>query len=157
MKANAFAAAFLMPPEGIAEFFEEMGISRRSKIGVEEVMHVQKYFGVSYSAMLYRLQNLGWLDEKEREHLMDYKPTQVARRLGYDVEIREEIQLPFPLKFVHLAVEAHKKGKISLGKLAELLKFSRQDTVDLLRSLDIPLKLGVESQEELIEEAKNAQ
>lgn len=142
MRANAFAAAFLMPEDGIIEFFQEIGISRRSKIGAEEAIHIQKYFGVSYLAMLYRLQNLRWVSEEERKHLMDYKPTQVARQLGYDVEGEKEIEIPFPLRFVRLVIEAYKKDEISLGKLSELLKFPRQDTIDLLKSLEIPLRLG---------------
>lgn len=155
IRANAFAAAFLMPADGVEEHLREMGLSKRSTLTPEGVVLTQHYFGVSYLAMLYRLQNLGWLTEKAREGLQFFKPTEVARRLGLKIEPEEE-ELPVPLRFLRLALEAYRAGKISLGKLAELLHMSRQESGELLKSLHIPLRLGAEDKEELKKEQASA-
>lgn len=83
------------------------------------------------------------------------KPTALARRLGLTTEQGEE-EHPFPLRFLCLALEAYRKEEISLGKFAALLHMSRQEETEVLKSLGIPLNLGVESKEELTRELKSA-
>lgn len=155
IRANAFAANFLMPADGINEYLRELGGTKRSPLGVDRVVRLQRYFRVSYAAMLYRLKNLGWISDEEMEKLKVYKPTKIAKELGLDMGKAEEV-LPLPLRFIQLAIEAYKKEKISLGKLAELLNLTRDQTVGLLKSLEIPLKLGPETKEELLEEIAGA-
>lgn len=155
VRANAFAAAFLMPEDGVEEYLWELGLTKRSPLGPKDVVLAQHYFGVSYLAMLYRLQNLGWLTEEDRNRLQTFQPTALACRLGLTIEHREE-ELPFPLRFLRLALEAYRKEEISLGKFAALLHISRQEAAEILKSLGIPLNLGIESKEELKRELKSA-
>lgn len=155
IRANAFAAAFLMPEEGVEEYLRELGLTRRSALGPEDVVLAQHYFGVSYLAMLYRLQNLGWLTEEARERLQAFRPTEVASRLGLAIE-REEEEPPFPLRFLRLALEAYRAGKISLGKFANILRITRQEAIEVLKSLRIPLRLGAEDKEALKRERASA-
>ncbi len=91
-RANAFAAAFLMPPDGIAERLMDLGkgnLSRqtgatfdvandvmvkaggRARPGSGTITHTDvatlaQHFGVSYEAMAWRLQNLGHISPGER-------------------------------------------------------------------------------------------
>ncbi len=91
-RANAFAAAFLMPPDGIAERLMDLGkgsLSRQTgaifdvssgvmveakararpgsgKITHADVATLARHFGVSYEAMAWRLQSLGHISPGER-------------------------------------------------------------------------------------------
>ncbi|MBI3014629.1 MAG: UPF0175 family protein [Candidatus Tectomicrobia bacterium] len=104
--------------------------------------------------MLYLLQNLGWITKKDRERLQAFKPSEIASRLGLEID-REEEGPPVPLQFVRLALEAYRGGKISLGKFANMLRMSRQEAMGLLKSLNIPLRLGTEDKEALKREQES--
>jgi len=56
---------------------------------------------------------------------------------------------------VKVAVERYKKGKISLGKAADIAGFSIEEMKELLRGQGIPLVWG-EDVKEIIEDAENA-
>ncbi|HSW85979.1 MAG TPA: XRE family transcriptional regulator [Rhabdochlamydiaceae bacterium] len=96
-RANAFAAAFLMPEEGIAEIMqsfnkghasrtsfaiydastqgaietEERQFARNQKLSPQDVAFIAYRFGVSYQAAVYRLHSLRYLSQKEREKLLE--------------------------------------------------------------------------------------
>jgi Zn-dependent peptidase ImmA (M78 family)/transcriptional regulator with XRE-family HTH domain len=94
VRANSFAAAFLMPESGIREFLSGVGKSRdiptlqevydeeggavraqrrgpAQPMGLQfyDVAHLAFYFGVSYEAALWRLKALQIISEEERENL----------------------------------------------------------------------------------------
>lgn len=96
IRANTFAAAFLMPKVGVDEFLESINKQSNSsreeryiydpateeeikaeirpslmsrKITYQDVADLAYRFGVSYEAALYRLCNLKHLDKKELENL----------------------------------------------------------------------------------------
>jgi Zn-dependent peptidase ImmA (M78 family)/transcriptional regulator with XRE-family HTH domain len=99
-RANAFAAAFLLPKEAIAEMVQSLGkgLSSRSNLTIFDVacdgvieaedrqnMSMQKltfqdialiahHFGVSYQATVYRLHSLRYLSQNEREVLLSAEP-----------------------------------------------------------------------------------
>ena len=159
IRANAFAAAFLMPEKGINSFFEEAGMQKGDKITPEDVIYSQKHFGVSYQAMLYRLQNLGWIGENDRKKLSSYSPSALAKSLGIQGEEKKDYKA-LPDRYFHLAIKAYEREDISLGKLVELLKplkeFKRSEIIDLLQELDIEVRIGPEDEDEIIEEFENA-
>jgi len=93
-RANAFAAAFLMPEAGIRSFLASLdkGLPSRQThllydlgetgveasvrnvpgsqtIGYQDVASVARYFGVSYQATVYRLHALNIINSTERESL----------------------------------------------------------------------------------------
>jgi Zn-dependent peptidase ImmA (M78 family)/transcriptional regulator with XRE-family HTH domain len=105
-RANAFAAAFLMPADGVRWFFEEVlekgGPSRRyrvtfsaaggepseseerptpgsQQITYQDVVTFAHHFGVSYPAAVYRLSDLGFLNSEEKASL--FLKAELARRL----------------------------------------------------------------------------
>lgn len=99
-RANAFAAAFLMPAEGVRwflELLEKGGPSRRQRITYtstgdepveaeerpapgsqqityQDVVTLAHHFGVSYPAATYRLSDLGYLSVQEKEGLLQRAP-----------------------------------------------------------------------------------
>ncbi|MEI6242088.1 MAG: XRE family transcriptional regulator [Chlamydiota bacterium] len=96
-RANSFAAAFLMPEEGIAEILyslnkgltsrtsfsifdvstqgiienEERKIAKNQKLSPQDVAFIAYRFGVSYPSAVYRLHTLQYLSHREREELLD--------------------------------------------------------------------------------------
>jgi Zn-dependent peptidase ImmA (M78 family)/transcriptional regulator with XRE-family HTH domain len=94
-RANAFAAAFLMPREGVRwflELLEKGGPSRRShvtytsvdvpvdaeerpapgsqQITFQDVVALAHHFGVSYPAAVYRMSDLGFANSEEKSNLI---------------------------------------------------------------------------------------
>lgn len=143
VRANSFAAAFLMPAAGIEHFLWDLGMTREVKDGVDavEVLYLQRTFGVSYLATLYRLQNLGWLDRTKREKLGDQQPVVLARVLGLPEEPeanleRFEEERGYPLRYRYLVLEAYQRTKISLGRLAELLRYDLEEARELAWNLE---------------------
>lgn len=159
VRANAFAAAFLMPKEGVDSFFEEAGIVKGDQVTPEDVVYSQNHFGVSYQAMLYRLQNLGWIDERRRNKLATYSPSALAESVG--IRQKEEMEPEtVPGRYFRLAIQVYEKEEINLGKLVELLRpvkeLNKSEVMNLLQELGIQVRIGPESEEEIYEEFKNA-
>lgn len=96
VRANAFASAFLMPEQGIANLLRSIGkgggsridlaiydastesatiaqyrqTASSQKISPQVIAWIAHHFGVSYQAAVYRLQNLGYFKAKERDELL---------------------------------------------------------------------------------------
>ena len=96
-RANSFAAAFLMPEEGITQILdslnkgrssrtfssvydvstqgsietEERQSSKNQKISPQDIAFIAYRFGVSYQATVYRVHSLKYLSQKEREELLE--------------------------------------------------------------------------------------
>lgn len=104
-RANAFAAAFLMPREGVRWFLEMLekgGPSRRyrvtytsvdepveaeerpapgsQQITFQDIVAIAHHFGVSYPAAVYRLSDLGFVNADEKTNLLS-KSEVASRRL----------------------------------------------------------------------------
>ena len=148
VRANSFAANFLLPEEGVrqfvaslgkgassrlhAEIFDEAGvvpIDSRTEPGTQElqlydVVQLAHAYGVSVPSTLYRLRNLKLLSEKEFERLKTLDEQGRSRR------IQELLELPpmdsgkhkseFHRRFSSLALEALRREKISRAKFMEL-------------------------------------
>jgi Zn-dependent peptidase ImmA (M78 family)/transcriptional regulator with XRE-family HTH domain len=116
-RANAFAAEFLSPSEGVRTFLEGLGSTKGRVIMAEDVLALSHFFHVSYQAAVWRLFNLRFVTEADRDRLLSEQPLKLARRLGYP----EPETGPTTSRFEALAVRAWRTGKITRGKLAELL------------------------------------
>lgn len=148
VRANSFAAALLLPEEGIREFLMRVGKSRdlfqvqeiydeegesvraqrRSaaepfSVQFYDVVHLAFYFGVSYESALWRLKSLKIISEEERE---DLSSREDAARDFRNLLRRQsghgrEIQGGnFQHKLLMLALEAYRLGEISKAKLREI-------------------------------------
>lgn len=165
VRANVYAAAFLMPQTGVAEFVASLGKGKQSRtytsvfdeeesVAVEgrtepgsqdiqlyDVVQLAHNFGVSRQSALYRLRNLGLLKEPELERLkaedLD-KGNQVSTLLGLNEVSHEHARNEFRHRFVGLALEAYRRDKISRKKLLELggmVEVGEEDLTALLQSL----------------------
>lgn len=148
VRANAFAAGFLMPEEGVrqfiaglgkgkpsrayAEVFDEAGsvnVEGRSEPGTQavqlyDVVQIAHHFGVSRLAALYRLRNLRLVSAAEFDQLKTLDDTekgkQLARLLGLAEPDDSMVRDEFRHRFLGLALEAYRREEISRGKLKEL-------------------------------------
>lgn len=117
VRANAFAAVFLMPEAGIRDVLSKYGITDNTKKQLTPIIidYLSQYYGVSYDSMLWRLLNLKYITSQQRIDFSDH-PVLRTEKL-----IEAEAQL-LPQKYKMLAFEAYRLMKISIGKLAELLR-----------------------------------
>jgi len=81
-RANAFAAALLMPREGLRSELEQLGWNFGQPIDPHWLLHLQLMFRVSYTALGFRLLNLGWLGPDSWEQLSRVQPQVAAAVLG---------------------------------------------------------------------------
>ncbi|MDX2000532.1 MAG: ImmA/IrrE family metallo-endopeptidase [Thermoanaerobaculia bacterium] len=162
VRANAFAAAFLLPEDGVRscvealgkgkpsrayfEVFDEEGsldVEGRSESGSQtlqlyDVVQLARHFAVSRLSVLYRLRNLRLLTEGEFDLLKQLdqvgKGKEIESLLGYEVPDRAPSE--FRHRFLGLALEAYRRDEISRAKLRELAGLVNLDTDGLDQLLD---------------------
>lgn len=164
VRANAFAANFLMPEDGVRQFVAGLGKGKPSRLSAEvfdgadylkvegrsepgtqtiqlyDVVQLAHHFGVSRLSALFRLRNLRLLSVAEFEHLkaLDEKGNgkQLAKLLGLTEPDHDEMRSWFKHRFLGLALEAYRRDEISRGKLRELVAMVGLTTDDLDQLLD---------------------
>jgi Zn-dependent peptidase ImmA (M78 family) len=148
VRANSFAASFLMPEDGVRSYLADLGRGPVSRerfeifdekesisaevrpepgmrgVGLYEVVLLAHHFQVSRTAAIYRLFNLRLLSMVERTDLLSQENS------GRGKQIEDLLDLPQPdhttsregfrLRFLGLAMEAYRREKISRAKLFEL-------------------------------------
>lgn len=145
VRANAFAAAFLMPDAGVRAFMRSRGkgdapsvlqvfdenealtaqrraVSRSQEVQLYDVVHAASHFGTSFDSALYRLLNLRIIADAQRERFAEQRESANAIRSEFFHESeQDEEQLQHPHKdFLFLALDAFRRAEISRGKLNEL-------------------------------------
>jgi uncharacterized protein DUF955 len=148
VRANVFAACFLMPEEGVRDFLVHLGKGQPSRerlevfdgvaavpaetrtepgsqrVQVYDVVLLAHHFGVSRIAALYRLRNLHLLSQTELAALLAEEETghgkRVAGLLGLPEPDHAAGRGEFRSRFLGLALEAYRREKITRGKLREL-------------------------------------
>ncbi len=167
IRANAFAAAFLLPKAGVEEFFQSLGKTgstrtylsiagagkekphiaeqRRSAKAVEiqlyDVVHLQHHYGVSWDAVVYRLQNLGIISKDECHDLLSKKEEANTLRRIINVKLADSAaerkfeSHDFAVRFFCLGIDAYRQDIISLKRLEELMVMIEVDSTQLRRVL----------------------
>lgn len=148
VRANVFAANFLMPEEGVRQFVGTLGKGSSSRLHAEifdesgvvpvdtrtaggsqdlqiyDVVKLAHHFGVSMLSALYRLMNLRLITDKQFEQMkqMDSEgmSKQLAELLGLAELSEEESISAFYRRYLVLALEAYRREKISRRKLVEI-------------------------------------
>lgn len=136
--ADWFAGEFLMPTEGIRRVLEEHGTGPRiTEPG--EVIHLQRYFNVSYATALVRLRQGKFLSQATYKEFQEVRPIVLARALGYEIDDEEYVQDPedwrirrFPGRFLRLLRLAVRDGRISVPTAAKLTDLSIDELADLV-------------------------
>lgn len=118
VRANAFAASFLLPSSGVSAFLADFRPAG-SPIAPEHVVHLAQHFGVSYEAVTWRLVSLELIDSNHRTRFLESGLDTVAAALGYRNPPGHGE--PPPSRFQEVAIQAWRKELISSAKLEELL------------------------------------
>jgi Zn-dependent peptidase ImmA (M78 family) len=143
VRANAFAAAFLMPAAGLKEHFRRTGRLRENDLAPVEIgdlVRAMDRFGVSRTALLYRLQNIGLLEAESGERMRgeEWDILHVARALG--IKLRRDRYDAGRLR--ELAIEAWRRGLVSTSRAADL---TRTDIADFRRRMKV---MGIKQQDD---------
>jgi Zn-dependent peptidase ImmA (M78 family) len=140
--ANAFGRAFLTPARAVMQKFQEVtaGSERLSRRHVVVLAH---FFGVSREALVRRLEELGltkpdtwdWFvanggitDEHARQVLGDLPPAD---------SYKADADRPTTLRLNLLAAEAGRRGLLSEGQLARLLRLDRLELREILTTQEL--------------------
>lgn len=134
VRANAFAAAFLMPEAGLREYFDSVGLLQDGRIphlSPGDVVQAMDHFGVSRNALLYRLKNIGLIDDEMRQSLWDFPVRPTAAALKIRLGRRRYIGMRLPM----LAVHAWRRGLISASRAASLCELDLTDYKRLVQRI----------------------
>lgn len=134
VRANAFAAAFLMPREGIREYFESKGMLRGgtlTHLAPADVVRAMDYFGVSRTALLFRLLNLEMISSRLADILTSFTVSEVASAAGVMFRDRQYRGTRLP----ELAIHSWRSGLISAGRAADLCHMDLQEFRSLMTTL----------------------
>jgi Zn-dependent peptidase ImmA (M78 family)/DNA-binding XRE family transcriptional regulator len=133
--ADRFASHFLIPQEGLQERLDAMEI--KTVKHPEEVIHIARYFGVSYKATVHRLE----ADRKlgaSKDVFRGVQPVRLAKSLGYRPLRYEFGERPLPPEerlpriFLELSYLALEENTLSLRRVAEMLGISDLELEDRL-------------------------
>ena len=132
VRANSFAAAFLIPASSVHESLLKLGFTKAktSKMSAATVEFLRKRFGVSYDAMLWRLVNMQVITKSDREKLLPFMTQDTAPTV-------DETASLLPERYRALALEAYRRAKISIGKLADLLRVDIYEARKLVKQFGI--------------------
>lgn len=154
--ANTFAGEFLVPTQHLRATVEALGASKLSD--PEAVVHLQRYYRVSYDMMLVRLSQANLILHDDILHLREIRPVNLAARLGYPIEHDEWAQDPegwgltrFPPRLLRLLRRSYAEGKITIGGAAAMTGLAAEDIEELLT--DLPDREGEDEFEYLSESA----
>jgi Zn-dependent peptidase ImmA (M78 family) len=131
----------LTPARGVAQKFEEVtaGSDRLSRRHVIILAH---FFGVSREAMVRRLEELGlikpdtWDWFQANGGITDDQARQVLGDLSTPDAYKADADRPTTLRLNMLASEVHRKGLLSEGQLARLLKLDRVELREVLGDIE---------------------
>lgn len=126
-KAERFASTLLLPAE---EVRGEMNLRVKDhKLFFSDVVDLAREFGVSTSALLYRMANMHLIKwDKANDLVKNDELLMIDRRIRSSVDC----EYPTSERFALLAVKCLRKGLISRGKFADLLDIDRSDIDEFL-------------------------
>lgn len=131
--ANYFASEFLIPENAITDIFN-MKMENRKNATAEDIIYLADYFGVSFQAMVYRLNNLKLLSENKKEELINETwVTAVRESMGISEPKRGKPK--FPSLYLHLCLNAYQQNRITTSKFAEFLELPLYQAMELGRRM----------------------
>ncbi len=115
--ANAFAATFLMPEDGVSE------LACEAPVDAEMLGEMLRHFRVSFQALLNRLRTLNLVRAGDAESWLAQSPTAVLRAAG-DSNPREltgpTLNRRIPARLWRAALDGYQSGRVGVGVLAGL-------------------------------------
>lgn len=133
--ADAFAANFLMPRNGLVRRFNDLERSREGRVTPADLLQLARTYMVSLQAIMYRCEDLKLLPSGTHERLTERGfQVEEARRLLGIPEVVSDTPL-LPMRYKYLAMELYEQGEISEGELASFLRCDRVSARRLLSEL----------------------
>lgn len=121
-KADRFASTLLLPESEVKQELDKK--INNQMLLISDIVDVARDFGVSTSALLYRMANMRFIKwEKANELSKDDELTMIDRRTRKD----SLTDVPVSERFISLAAKCLRKGLISRGKFAEIISIDRAD------------------------------
>jgi Zn-dependent peptidase ImmA (M78 family) len=148
--ANAFARSFLTPSRAVIEKLSEV-TAGATILSRRHVIVMAYSFGVSREAMVRRLEELGqtrrgtWDWFVQNGGITDEQSRQVLGDLHAADRGSADAGRPTTLRLSMLAEEAWRRGLLSEGQLARLLRIERIDLRELLGDLESGEEAGDEA------------
>jgi Zn-dependent peptidase ImmA (M78 family)/DNA-binding XRE family transcriptional regulator len=140
--ANAFARAFLTPSRAVMQKFQEV-IAGSDRLTRRHVIILAHFFGVSREAIVRRLEELGsvkpgtWDWFQGNGGITDEQARQVLGDLTTPDAGKPEADRPTTLRLNALADEVYRRGLLSEGQLARLLRLDRVELRTILGSQEL--------------------
>lgn len=137
--ANSFGRAFLTPVRAVMQKFQDV-MAGSDRLTRRHVIVLAHFFGVSREAMVRRLEELGltkkgtWDWFQSNGGITDEQARQVLGDLSVADAQKADADRPTTLRLNLLAAESHRRGLLSEGQLARLL---RLDRIELREILDV--------------------
>jgi len=172
VRANAFAASFLMPAEAVRQFVYALGKGRPSRMEAEvfdeeapvrararaapgsqdiqlyDVVQMAHHFGVSRIAACYRLKSVRLITGPRLEALLEQdragRGRELEKLLGLPEPDHEAQRNEFRHRFLGLAFEAFRRDEISRAKLIELAAMVGVSASEVERTI---VELGLDDDE----------
>jgi Zn-dependent peptidase ImmA (M78 family)/lambda repressor-like predicted transcriptional regulator len=116
-RANAFAAAFLMPANPLRTAFGDLSAPTDQLIA-----DLLARYRVSLDALAFRLHNLNIINADGRDAVRRMSSVRIALRQGRASDLQARHDRRWPGGLLRRAVEAYVKGKISIRPIAQLVK-----------------------------------
>lgn len=115
-RANAFAAAFLMPENALRTAFGDQSVPTEQLIA-----DLLARYRVSLDALAFRLHNLGIINAAGRDAMRRMSSARIALRQGRASDLQARHDWRWPGGLLRRAVEAYVKGQISIRPIAQLV------------------------------------
>lgn len=137
--ANAFGRAFLMPARAVKQKFQDV-TAGASSLSRRHIIVLASYFGVSREALVRRLEELGLIKRDswdwfvENGGITNEQVIQVLGELQRDDQ-KDDADRPVSLRMSMMADEVWRRGLLSEGQLARLLRLDRLELRALLDGL----------------------
>jgi Zn-dependent peptidase ImmA (M78 family) len=121
-RANAFAVHFLLPVDVLKTRQADGSFDPGDE---ESLVLLSMEYGISIRSLAWHLKNAGLASDARRRWMTTIKPFEVARRLGLQDRVKQEIEAKsatrWPRSYVSLATRAHDRGQISKDELTRML------------------------------------
>ncbi len=129
--ADAFASYFLMPTSGLSRRFSALH-QAQGKITPADLVKLAYYYGVSFRALILRLEDMRLIPSGVWEKLKDrnFHVEEAAKKLNLDPYPEPTNKLPE--RYIKLAVQAYEDEKVTEGELARYLQVDRLEAREIL-------------------------
>ena len=115
-RANAFAAAFLMPATALHSAFK--GSAAPTETLIADLL---SRYRVSLDALAFRLHNAGIINAAGRDAVRRMTSARIGLRQGRATDLQARCERRLPQGVLNRAVEAYVKGRISIRPIANLV------------------------------------